>query len=95
MQHKQGRGSSVGRGPKERCVARIGPTSKTCECCQAEGTEKHKLYHCSEGKEQENKLTDAVRSCERQAESSKEDWQDSGNGCGMPEEERRRKAKMW
>ena len=38
--------------------------SKLCECCQAEGTEKHRLYRCGDWKEEAIKVPDVARSCE-------------------------------
>ena len=50
MQHKQGRGSSVERGREKDFMKTNWADSKRCKCCQAEGTEKHGLYHCQEGR---------------------------------------------
>ena len=48
--------------------------SKKCKYCQAEGTEKHRLYHCSEWREERSKMPNVVRSYEMKAPSSTEDW---------------------
>ena len=45
--------------------------SKCCKCCQAERTEKRRLYHCGEGREERNTMRDVARSREMKEKSSK------------------------
>ena len=52
----------------------LGGQQKNCKCCEAEGTDKHRLHHCDELREKRNNMPDVVRSCEMKARSSKEDW---------------------
>ena len=73
MQHKRGRGSQARSWTKKKkdCTTWVGRTPKNRKCCEAEGTEKHRLYHCEEWWEERNKMPDAVRSCEMKART----WQ--------------------
>ena len=49
--------------------------SKHRKCCEAEGSEKHRLHHCREWREERNKIPGGARTCDMKARSSKEDWE--------------------
>ena len=46
-----------------------------CRACHIEeGTEKHRLYHCSERHEIRREIPEASRKCEQKARTSKKQW---------------------
>ena len=53
-------------------------SKKIAKCCEAGGTDKHRLYHCDELREERKNMPDVVRSCEMKARSGNEkaeNWQ--------------------
>ena len=86
----------VGAWTPKRLYDMCWTDSKRCQCCQAEGTEKHRLYQGYELREEKNNMSDKVRSCDLKAKSSKEDgkWQRRLSSCPKLGKERR-SSKYW
>ena len=74
MQHKQDLGSISAAWTQNKLCDMNWADSNTCKCCEAEGAEEHRLYHCKTWREERHRMPDGARTCEMRARSSKEDW---------------------
>ena len=87
MQRKPGPGLSAERVHKKRLYDIDWTDSKNCTCCEADGTEKRRIYHCREWREERNKIPRVVRTCEMKAKSSQNDWKWQRGLVSYPEME--------